>query len=95
MLHLEWEEKNGAKFNIDIDLVPILPTSTSYSGDISQIINHLTKERPIGWVEELAKLGAENMMDVVNLPHLIGEENWHVNMRLINPHTVLPRQVCI
>ena len=57
------------------------------------MMNHLSKERPIGWLEEHAKLGVENMADAANLPHLIDAEDWHVNFRLINTSTVLPRQV--
>ena len=78
---------------IDVDLVSILPTSTPFDGDISQMMNHLSKERPIGWLEEYAKLGVENMADAACLPHLIDADAWHVNFRLINPSTVLPRQV--
>ena len=93
VLHLEWAEQNGGRFNMDVDLVPILPTVSPYNGDISPVMEYLRRERPVGWVEELAKTGVERMGDAACLPHLIGAEQWHVNMRLVNRHTVMPRQV--
>ena len=93
VLHLEWNEKGGAKFNIDVDLVPILPTSTPYNGDITSVANALASERPVGWLEELGKIGVENMADAVHLPHLKGNKKWHLNLRLINRSLVMTRQV--
>ena len=93
VLHLEWNEKGGAKFNVDVDLVPILPTSTPYNGDITSVANALASEHPVGWLEELGKVGVENMVDAVHLPHLKGNEKWHLNLRLINRSMVMTRQV--
>ena len=95
VLHLEWNEKGGAKFNVDVDLVPILPTSTPYNGDITPVATVLVSERPAGWLDELGKIGVENMMDAVHLPHLKGHQKWHLNLRLINRSMVMTRQVCI
>ena len=95
VLHLEWNEKGGAKFNVDVDLVPILPTSTPYNGDITPVATVLASERPAGWLDELGKIGVENMRDAVHLPHLKGHQKWHLNLRLINRSMVMTRQVCI
>ena len=93
VLHLEWNQKGGAKFNVDVDLVPILPTSTPYNGDITSVANALASERPVGWLEELGKIGVESMGDVIHLPHLKGNRKWHLNLRLINRSLVMTRQV--
>ena len=95
VLHLEWVEENGARFNLDVDLVPILPTSTPYNGDISSVAHTLASERVVGWLEELGKIGVENMGDAVHLPHLKGQQKWHLNLRLINRNTVMARQVIL
>ena len=60
VLHLEWVEENGARFNLDVDLVPILPTSTPYNGDITSVANTLATERVVGWLDELGKIGVAN-----------------------------------
>ena len=93
VLHLEWIVEGEAKFNIDADLVPILPTSTPYDGEITSVTNALASERPVGWLDELDKVKVENMADAVHLPHLKSNQKWHLNMRLMNRNTVMPRQV--
>ena len=93
VLHLEWNEAGGANFNIDVDLVPILPTATPYNGDITPVATALASERPVGWLDELGKIGVENMRDAVHLPHLKGHDKWHLNLRLINRSLVMTRQV--
>ena len=95
VLHLEWVEENGARFNLDVDLVPILPTSTPYNGDITSVANTLATERVVGWLDELGKIGGENMADAVHLPHLKGQQKWHLNLRLLNRNTVMARQVIL
>ena len=62
-------------------------------GDITPLANYLSNERPVGWREELAKIGVENMADAAFSPHLINAKNWHINMRLLNRTTVIPKQV--
>ena len=76
-----------------MDLVPILPTLTPYNGDITPVATALASERPVGWLDELGKIGVENMRDAVYLPHLKGHEKWHLNLRLINRSLVMTRQV--
>ena len=93
VLHLEWNEEGGAKFNIDVDLVPILPTSTPYNGEITDVSNNLAFERPVGWLDELDKAKVENMADAAYLSHLKTNQKWHLNLRLINRNMVMPRQV--
>ena len=95
VLHLEWGGKGRNQFNIDVDLVPILPTSTPYNGDITPVAHTLASERVVGWLEELGKIGVENMADAVHLPHLKGQQKWHLNLRLINRNTVMARQVIL
>ena len=93
VLHLEWNEEGGAKFNIDVDLVPILPTSTPYNGEITDLTDTLAIERPMGWLGELDKAKVENMADAAYLSHLKTNQKWHLNLRLINRNVVMPRQV--
>ena len=81
------------KFNIDVDLVPILPTSTPYNGEITSVTNALASERPVGWLDELDKVKVENMADAVHLPHLKSNQKWHLNLRLFDRNLVMPRQV--
>ena len=93
VLHLEWSVEGEDKFNIDVDLVPILPTSTPYNGEITSVTNALASERPVGWLDELDKVKVEDMADAVHLPHLKSNQKWHLNMRLMNRNMVMPRQV--
>ena len=95
VLHLEWNEKGGCKFNIDVDLIPILPTLTPYNRDITPVRKALVLEHPVGWLEELGKIGIENRADAILAPHLQGQEKWHLNLRLINRNMVMPRQVIV
>ena len=55
--------------------------------------NTLASEHAVGWLEELGKIGVENMADAVHLPHLKGNKKWHLNLRLINRAMVMTRQV--
>ena len=77
--------------NIDCDLnVPTVPCGTSYDGDIRPIEKYLREKKPVNWVEEEGKL--ESMTDVAAWSNL-GKDTWQVKFRMINPDTVLPRQV--
>ena len=93
VLHLEWNDEGEAKFNIDVDLVPILPTSTPYDGNITSVTNTLASVCTVGWVDELDKVKVENMADAVHLPHLKNNQKWHLNLRLMDRNLVMPRQV--
>ena len=93
VLHLEWGGKGRNQFNIDVDLVPILPTSTPYNGTTTAVDEALIYGRPVGWLDELDKTKVENMADATFLPHLKHNEKWHLNLRHINRDVVALRQV--
>ena len=92
VLHLQWREEDGTLFTIDCDLnCPTWPTHTRFDGDTKDASNYLTRERPVGWLEELSKL--EGMTAAASSPHLLTCKTWPVKFRLINRDTVLPSQV--
>ena len=52
---------------------------------------YLTRERPVGWLEELSKLDDTSAAGFST--HLLTSKNWPVKFRLINKDTVLANQV--
>ena len=85
-------DADGTKTNLDCDLnVPTMPCNTRYDGSIGDIESYLEKERPINWTDELSKL--QVMTAAGKSGSQLKKDNWPVKFRLINPSTVLPRQV--
>eukprot|EP00092_Neocalanus_flemingeri_P041654 GFUD01045365.1.p1 GENE.GFUD01045365.1~~GFUD01045365.1.p1 ORF type:complete len:182 (-),score=21.60 GFUD01045365.1:311-796(-) len=91
VLHIEWQEDDGTTFNLDCDLnVPTVPCGTMYDGGIREVVEYLSNERPVNWIEEVSKL--EAMAEAAPLSNL-GKDNSPIKFRLVNRDTVLPRQV--
>ena len=92
VLHLRWREEDGSFFHLDCDLtVPTFPTQDRYDGGRNDIMDYLSKEKPVGWREECGKL--LNLKPMAGSPHLVNPPSWQIKMRLINRTTVLPSQV--
>ena len=92
VLHLQWEEEDGAIWTIDCDLnCPTWPCSTPYDGSITKALYHMSMTRPVGWLEECSKY--EGMYHASLNPHLLVAQNWQIRFRLINRTTVIPSQV--
>ena len=91
---MERVETDGTIFNLDCDLnVPTVPCGTPYNGDINEITQYLSNERPVNWVEEDSKV--EGMMSASINTFNLEQDNWPIKFRLINRDTVLPRQVSV
>ena len=91
-LHVKFLLKDGAYSFVDCDInIPTIPTCTRYDGKNGAVHDYLMRFKPVGWVEELSKV--EDMHHAITSPNLIGEDSWHVKMRMINRDFVLPRQV--
>ena len=92
MLHLRWKEEDGSFFHLDCDLtVPTFPTQDRYDGGTNDVMDYLSRKKPVGWREECGKL--LDLEALASSPHLIDPTSWQIKMRLINRSTVLPSQV--
>ena len=88
VLHLQWSEADGSKYNVDCDLsCPTITTSTPYDGNITAAYDYLIENPHVGWLKEVKKLKDEDMSAAS------GNTESSVRLRLINKTTVLARQV--
>ena len=89
VLHLQWSEEDGTKYNIDCDInCPNMGIDKPYyDGTIWQAQHHLKTFTPPGWLEEFAKL--EDMSAVRGQSHVTPS----VRLRRVNKETTFTRQV--
>ena len=88
-MHVKFVLKDGSFSFIDCDInIPTVPTCTNYDGDIYDIVYYLTRNKPVGWLEELRKLE-----DMCNGTIHRGVDSHQVKMRMIKRDLVLARQV--
>ena len=91
VLHLAIMQEDGTVQMVDMDLTcPMFQCSNSedYDGSITAYKSFLTRTRPVGWRDEVAKLqdmGASGGSDVTR----------SCRVKLVNMNTVLPSQVTI
>ena len=88
-LHVKFAMKDSSFSFIDCDInIPTVPTCTKYDGDIFDVVYHLRRTKPVGWLEELRKLE-----DMCNGTIHRGVDSHQVKMRMIKRDLVLARQV--
>ena len=88
VLHLQWTESDGTKFNIDCDVCcPTLLSTTPYDGSTIPAFNFLSVNKPVRWLEEIRKMedmtAAAGMLDVKR----------SIRFKQINRETVMAQQV--
>ena len=90
VLHLCFTQEDGSPCYLDMDLnCPSLKTKNveQYDGTIENYYRYLVENRPVGWLEELAKLE-----DMASAQSHAGVSR-SVRIRCISPGVVIPSQV--
>ena len=93
-MHLCIKMKSGKLRYLDMDLTaPNFSTSNidSYDGDFNSYRRFLQTSRPVGWREEMSKLGHWDMSSAGAHPGMTRS----VRIRCISPGVVIPSQVSI